>query len=58
MNTLIYTISDSEVFVNVRHINSGYAVSITDIDSGSTLPTLKIFKTRLQAVKYAKRCIS
>jgi len=45
MNKLIYTISDGEVFV-------------TDIDTDTTLPTIRIFKTSIEAVRYAKRCIS
>lgn len=58
MNKLISTIEDVEngIKVVLGENNRGFTVQIVDVDSGETLPTMKIFKTLEAAREYAISC--
>lgn len=46
---------ESNLDVQVVKIDTGYSVSILDIDSGEILPSILIFNDEVHAVEKAKR---
>lgn len=45
-----------DITATVRTHEKGYAVSLRDNDAGETLPTIKIFPDKGDAIDYADNC--
>lgn len=54
---IIYTTLANGIQVDIREHRRGYALTVTDVDSGQTLPSVKLFTELDVAIAYAKRCV-